>query len=168
MLSGDAAGLRQWSARGEFAVQTAAHAETAWWRWDQAGAHRRLVVLGPLGRVVLTMTAEPGKVRVASGNGRQYRGSRARPLVERLTGWRLPTADLSYWLRGVPRPGHAARFQRVGGIQVLEQDGWQVQFLRFAPVQGLSLPQRLVLTWPSPAHPQIRLRLFIQQWRIAS
>lgn len=160
--------MTHWSVSGQFAVRTRARADEAWWRWDQALSHRRLVVLGPLGRVILTMTADPGRVRVESGNGQRYTGSRAQPLVQRLTGWRLPTADLSYWLRGLARPGHPARMSSIATHPILEQDGWQVQFQRYTQVRGLRLPQLLVLTYPDRVDPKVRLRLLIQRWRIGS
>ena len=67
-------------------------------------------------------------------------------LLEEL-GWRLPVSHLLWWVRGLPAPDSKSRLTLDADSRLarLEQDGWQIEYTRYAEQNGYWLPERLKL-----------------------
>jgi outer membrane lipoprotein LolB len=82
-------------------------------------------------------------------------------LQERL-GFVLPLDHLRFWLLGVPDPGATFDLMRNSQDRAsqLSQDGWIIDYDRYMPVDGDSLPAHLVLTRES-----VRVRIAVDRWQ---
>ena len=77
-------------------------------------------------------------------------------------GWRLPVSHLLWWVRGLPAPDSKSRLTLDADSRLarLEQDGWQIEYTRYAEQNGYWLPERLKL------HGQdLDVTLVIKDWQ---
>ncbi|MCK7583328.1 MAG: hypothetical protein MZV65_52485 [Chromatiales bacterium] len=85
------------------------------------------------------------------------------------TGWRLPIAQLDWWVRGLPAP-RARRDARAGRGRAPAaaccQQGWQLRYESYLRVDGYDLPGRLTLARAGRRQPPRRWRcaLVIDRW----
>lgn len=79
------------------------------------------------------------------------------------TGLQLPVNAFPYWVTGIPVPGleYRSQLNEQQVLQTLEQDGWTLQYTRYAQVGKHLLPDRITLT-----RDDIRIRLVIDQWTL--
>ncbi|MGZ0843299.1 lipoprotein insertase outer membrane protein LolB, partial [Klebsiella pneumoniae subsp. pneumoniae] len=81
-----------------------------------------------------------------AGQGR-YQAESPEALLEEQLGWRLPVSHLLWWVRGLPAPDSKSRLTLDADSRLarLEQDGWQIEYTRYAEQNGYWLPERLKL-----------------------
>lgn len=114
------------------------------WRRDARG--EELLLRTPLGQGVAELRGAADGVELVDAQGRAHRAADADSLARRVLGLDLPVRGLGWWVVGHPRPGAVYRAQadEVGRLGVLEQDGWRIEFSRYARVAGRDMPGRLV------------------------
>ncbi|VFS85725.1 outer membrane lipoprotein LolB [Pseudomonas aeruginosa] len=96
-----------------------------------------------------------------AGQGR-YQAESPEALLEEQLGWRLPVSHLLWWVRGLPAPDSKSRLTLDADSRLarLEQDGWQIEYTRYAEQNGYWLPERLKL------HGQdLDVTLVIKDWQ---
>lgn len=161
--------LQTWKASGEFAIRSGGHGGQAWWHWSRSRGRERLLVLGPLGRVLFVVDRAAGGVTLRDSDGHTYHAAQAGTLIRHLTGWALPTRGLSYWILGVPRPDLPERHELdpEGRLVRLQQSGWTVDFVSYRTYRTYSLPHRITLSYAGRSAAQnVRLRLVVDQWQL--
>ena len=81
-------------------------------------------------------------------------------LQDRL-GFELPIRNLRYWLLGVPDPDAPFELTRNSQdrAELLTQAGWEINYDRYAIVEGDWLPAHLVLS-----HAGARVRVAVDHW----
>lgn len=130
------------------------------WRHDRDGDE--MLISSPLGQGIARIQREGDTVTLTTADGSEYRADDAESLTERVLGYRIPLDGLADWVRGRPsaRARGAPRERRDarGRLEVLEQAGWRIQYLAYAP--DSNLPTRLRLSYPT-----IELRLAIAEWQ---
>ncbi|MHB1514914.1 MAG: lipoprotein insertase outer membrane protein LolB [Acidiferrobacteraceae bacterium] len=161
--------LTQWSANGQFAIRSGGHGGQAFWRWTRDGNHQKLTVLGPFGRVLFVVREHHGADTLQDAHGRTFTATSSERLIYRVTGWRMPAGDLSYWIVGAARPGvpqqHTA--DRRGRLTRLVQAGWTIRFRSYDRYGSVALPRRLTLAHRgNRPHHAVHLRLVVQRWHL--
>ena len=163
------AALREWSAQGRLAVRTDGGGGSGDLDWRQRGDEAVIRVSGPLGAGALEIRWMQDELSVTSRDGTYTQSWRdpaeaERALAGRL-GWSFPAGSVRWWLLGVPDPAAPADWRRGpdGRAAGFLQGGWSVSYERWAEVQGLVLPVRLVVEGPAA-----RLRVLIDHWRIGA
>lgn len=115
--------------------------------WLQRQGYFDIRLSGPLGRGAARLTGREGAVTLEVANQGRYQAESPEALLEQQLGWRLPVSHLLWWIRGLPAPDSKSRVTLDGNSHLarLEQDGWQVEYLRYADQDGYTLPERIKL-----------------------
>ncbi len=155
--------LQTWSAQGD----AAAHSDTKGWNasfsWQQTKNDYAMQLFGPLGLNRMQLTGDPSQSTLKTGS-QTFTAPNAELLLQQQTGWQLPVADLNYWLRGLPAP-QGSKFKRSfdlnNHIVHLNQQGWDILYLRYVSVKGIDLPDRILLS-----NPQWQVHLVVRRWQL--
>lgn len=130
-------------------------------RWQQnADDSFELRLAGPFGAGAVSIAGSPGLVEVRTREGSQLTTEPERWIRQKL-GWTFPVAGLRYWALGLPAPKSPARIEldADGGIKVLEQDGWRLEYAEYQPAGPVALPRRFQLV-----NPEVTIKLVADRW----
>lgn len=133
-------------------------------RWSHDAARDDLLLLSPLGQGVARIVRDAGGVTLTAADDKVHRAPDAEELTRQWLGWRLPLHGLEHWILGLPAPESGSRAEpgANGRPQRLYQDGWIVDYDRYATVQGVELPGRVEAAWGDTLH----IRLVIDRWNL--
>jgi outer membrane lipoprotein LolB len=147
---------------GRVAVASGEEGFNARLRWQQSGPVSELALDGPLGAGGLRLTSDGTQLVLTNARGERLDAEAARAEVERRLGFEPPLASLRYWVLGVPDPASAAseELDSEARLARLEQNGWNIEYSSYAPVDGRWLPQKLTLR-----RDDVRVRLLIERWQ---
>jgi outer membrane lipoprotein LolB len=157
------AAVQHWRLRARIGIVTADDAGTASLQWEQNGEAFTLRIVAPFGRGLLAIEGSEKGVISRNGKGEQIRADNAEDLLWRHTGWRIPLADLRYWVLGLtaPNAGTSYRLDKYGRLAALEDGGWQVNYQKYAAFQGYNLPGKIQLQ-----NEHLKIKLAISSWEI--
>lgn len=161
--------IQHWELRGRLAVRADERGGQVSLIWRRDGARHSIRLSGPLGRGVLHLTQNESGAQLQDAEQQVLHAASGEDLLFRYTGWRLPVANLNYWVRGLPAPDLAAvtEFDDMGRLKNLHQQDWDVQYQEYVRVEDRELPSRLRLTSPANAssgQPAMEVRLVIERW----
>lgn len=162
--------IQHWELHGRMAVRTDDRGGQASLTWQRDASQHSIRLNGPLGRGVVRVTQDETGAQLQDAEQRVFHAASAEELLYRYTGWRLPLANLTYWVRGVPVPDLPAirELDDVGRLKLLRQQGWEVQYQEYVQADGYDLPNRFTLTYaPEQASfemPAMEVRLVIDRW----
>ncbi|HQS57876.1 MAG TPA: lipoprotein insertase outer membrane protein LolB [Gallionellaceae bacterium] len=131
-------------------------------RWTHRGVEDEILLLAPFGQTAARIFSnEQGVLLEASG--KEYFEQDAETLTERVLGWHLPLSGMRYWVLALPAAGTAADIERSdnGQIKVLRQDGWEINYTRYATEMPDSLPLRMHMSRDG-----MEMQLLIDEWEI--
>ncbi|MDP6435612.1 MAG: lipoprotein insertase outer membrane protein LolB [Gammaproteobacteria bacterium] len=159
----------EWEFRGRIAVRSDGGDGDgqANLRWRQSGEHSHIRISGPFGAGTYLVDWSPESIRIASADGeqsREYAGpSAAEAFLDEQIGWSFPAGSARYWMLGLVDPGQTGQefFDAEGGLAGISQHGWQIDYMRFADVNGLALPTRIDM-----ANRNANLRIAIARWKL--
>ena len=88
----------------------------------------------------------------------------AETLVHQALGVTLPLQGLAWWVVGSVRPGvpYQAEADGEGRLAMLNQDGWQIEFSRYARTGAYTLPGKLI----ARRGDDLEIRLVVDQWEL--
>jgi outer membrane lipoprotein LolB len=157
-------GMDQWQAQGRIAVRVGDEGWNANFDWRQLGADYRIRLRGPFGQGAVELAGDPRQgvwLRRADAPPRFALDPETLLLEE--TGWQLPVAGLSDWLRGLPVADAEPSlvWDERGRLVALEQDGWQIDYRRYQTAGGVELPALLVLQ-----QERVRVKFVIDTWQL--
>jgi len=155
--------IGHWRLDGRIAVQTPKDAFQANLFWEHELQQDRLRVSGPFSQGVVSIVVQQDVVLIRDASG-QSRMSRDVPnALRKELGVAVPISNLRWWVMGVPEPTAPGepRYDTSGQLSSLRQSGWLIDFERFVPVQGLSLPQKL-----SARGGDVKIKLFVDDWTL--
>lgn len=157
-------GARGFELSGRIAVRYGGEAVSGALRWRHDREGDEMLISSPLGQGIARIERAGESVVLTTADGSEYHADDAESLTERVLGYRVPLAGLADWVQGRPSPrvqavAHEER-DADGRLKVLEQAGWRVEYLAYAP--DSDLPTRLRLTYPT-----LEFRLAIADWRVA-
>jgi len=153
--------LSKWAVAGSLAVR---HQVKGGWNasfnWQQIGQNYDLSLFGPLGMNHVQITGSPSLVTLKT-NQQTLTANSPEALLQQQLGWQLPVSDLRYWLRGLPAPYSKSRrsLDLNNHMVHLVQDGWNVIYLRYISVNGVDVPDRILMN-----NPQWNAHLVVRQW----
>lgn len=149
--------LWHWQAQGRIAFANAKNNHSANLDWQQKGYNYHLQIFGPLGQGSARLEGEPFKVTLTTSDGQQVQAASPEQLLAENSAWELPISNMVYWIRGIAAPG---KFVQVNP-QTLLQNGWRVEWRRFAQVDNYQLPSLLIAEKDS-----LSFRLSINKWQL--
>jgi outer membrane lipoprotein LolB len=152
--------LQTWTIKGIVGIRKGDKGVNAHLNWQQQGDRYRLELFGPLGINSVQLIGSSQSVELINAN-QAYRASNPEALLEQRTGWILPVSNLYFWIRGLPAPGEHAiqQLDAQNRLSLLQQQGWQINYLDYMSAQGLDLPSKLELI-----NNQVRVRIIINEW----
>jgi outer membrane lipoprotein LolB len=132
-------------------------------RWEHRPGNDIILVLTPLGQAVARITRDPGEARLETSEGEPQRAADAETLTERLLGWRLPVSGLQYWVLGSNSPVTASKVEldADGRLARLNQEGWDIEYLRYVEAGGRPLPRTVALRREG-----LSIRLTVDEWNL--
>ncbi|MET1078360.1 MAG: lipoprotein insertase outer membrane protein LolB [Pseudomonas sp.] len=160
------AALDAWQIDGKVGIRapkgTSSQSGSATLFWLQRQAYYDIRLSGPLGGGAARLTGRPDEATLEVANRGRYQAASPEALLEQQLGWKLPVSHLLWWVRGLPAPDSKSRLTLDGDSRLanLEQDGWQVEYLRYGEANGYWLPERLKLR----GH-DLEITLVIKDWQ---
>lgn len=151
----------QFDMNGRIAVAAAQEGFNAKLRWNQQGQRSQVALDGPLGVGGVRITADGRAINVITSRGEQLDSEAARREIAARLGFNPPLESLRYWVLGVPDPSHPADevLDDEQRLATLRQDGWQIEYGKYAVVEGQWLPSRMTLK-----RDDVRVRLVVDGW----
>lgn len=154
--------IGDWRLTGRLALRTAQESVSGSIQWWQGTGGFDLRVHGAFGRGALHLTANSAGARLErAGEPPIEAASAAVLLADALPQTPLPVDSLRYWVLGRPAPGPVDTLQLDGAnrLNVLRQDGWEIEYTEYRPVPPWSLPVKL-----KARRGDVELRLAISDW----
>lgn len=150
-----------WSLIGKVGLRTPEDSTSANLDWRQTPYQYRLLVTGPMGAGRSTLEGRAGRVSLTTSEGR-FEADSPEALMEQELGWSLPVSSLSDWVRGLPAEGepHESSEDSLGFPATLSQAGWEIEYRSWQNVDGVWLPQKLVMNYDD-----LRATLVVNQWQ---
>jgi len=134
-------------------------------RWEHNGSGDEIWILAPLGRGVARIVQDAGGISLTTDEQKTYRALDAESLTREVLGWSLPLSGLQYWVLGIAAPESAAQAQHDAQQRLarLNQDSWEIAYLRYKPEQESGMPARITLS-----RGDLQISLIIDDWTIPS
>jgi len=132
--------------------------------WQQHPRDYAIRLSGPLGQGTTWIKGNANGVRLEQAGQPPMTAATPEQLVEQSLGWQLPISELFYWVRGIPAPRLPIDAQvkaPSGGLEQLQQSGWQLAFSRYNAVGPWQLPGKIVAERDG-----LRLILVINNWQL--
>lgn len=160
--------LNKWKAIGKLAVTAPNEGGNMGIRWQQEPTQFTIDFSGPFGQNLLGISGDDHQVTLIEPNHAPISAKTAEELIRRNTGWTIPVAQLTFWVRGLPDPSNRiSKFQpnAQGLIETLEQSGWKISYSEYMTVtsgsETLAMPKLIIAEYK-----EIRLKLAIREWQL--
>ena len=132
-------------------------------RWQHAGLDDEIFLHSPLGQVMAQIVQDNEGARLTTSEQKVFFASDIEILTERVLGWRIPVAGLQYWVQGEHFPATVAikHLDSEGRAVAINQDGWQINYASYFPMQSSqpARPRVLVLNYEA-----LRIKLVVDNW----
>lgn len=156
--------LNTWQLSGKLGARLPDNSGSARLRWRQEQSDYRIDLSGPFGQGrVIIETTDTG-VRLRQGGEPPLDAVSAEALLWQTTGWRVPVAELNYWVRGIPSPESQHQvLERTpeGLLKTLSQSGWTLHYSDYQATALLPLPGRIIAE-----RQDTRLTLVVYDWSL--
>lgn len=154
--------LNNWVLDGRTAIKNSDNNISASLNWSNSTDRAAIQLSGPFGQgaVKLTLTLSGAELHLSDGTILQH--SNPEQLVRSQLGVTLPVQDIPFWIKGLPSPNGTqinTVLNQHGYLQSLEQNGWHIQFERYATFQNLDLPTKIFAK-----NQQQSVRIIIHDW----
>jgi len=125
--------VTSWKAQGKLAYDVNGQRGNFSFRWIQSNRAYEIVLFGPLGISVATITGNEVSARITTAEGLMLSAPRPEQLLQEALGLDMPVSAMTDWLRGVPRNKGAS--DKVEGstktaVEGFNELGWQVEVQR--------------------------------------
>lgn len=159
--------VQKWTVNGRVSIvsgQDGWNGTLAWKQLDRQ--HFDIRIIAPLGQGTLMLSGTPDQVVLRTSDGKPpLVAADAESLLYTRMGWQMPVSGMRYWVLGVPGPGpvKSVRYDKQGRPAELEQDGWQIRFLRYRRVNQVHVPDKMVFE-----NARFRVKMIIKKWKLES
>ncbi|TWI00874.1 outer membrane lipoprotein LolB [Luteimonas cucumeris] len=156
-----------WSLHGRVALSNGRDGGSGSLDWRQQGDTYEVSLSAPVTRQSWRLSGDAAAARLEGLEGGTRTGSDPERLLREATGWEIPVAALSSWVRGV-RADEAVfgpatlAFGSDHRLARIEQAGWTIDYSAWqmqAGNDGFALPNRL-----NAQRDQARVRLVVDRW----
>ncbi|MBD3633650.1 MAG: outer membrane lipoprotein LolB [Methylophaga sp.] len=156
--------LDAWGFNGRTAIIQGREGWNAGIQWQEQGQQFHIKLSGPFSQGGVELDGNAQTVTLTLDDGEQLSAPTPEQLLAEAMGWLLPVSALRDWVRGVPYaefPVDSKQLDAQGRLTRLEQAGWQIEFLRYMPFRGSSMPEKVFMK-----HPEMSVRLIVSDWSI--
>ena len=133
-----------WDIRGRLSVRTDKGGHIGRIAWVRSGANQQIDIYGSLGSGHIRIAVNPRGAVLTDSDGWTAAGTSAQRVLDVYLGWRFPVTEMESWILGKAYPYSSAerKWDALGHIVEIEQEGWQVVFSRYNTFDGYDLPTR--------------------------
>jgi outer membrane lipoprotein LolB len=160
--------LDGFSLRGRTSVKAGDDGFNASLDWKQDDDAAAVKLSGPVGAGRLTISWQPGSLRLESSRGQQFEGAEAEQVLLDELGFVPPFDALRYWVLGLEAPGEAPTQRKLaesGRLGELTQQQWRIRYDKWmsvsSPSGGVQVPKTLTVT-----RDDLRLRVLVKRWKL--
>lgn len=158
--------IQHWSIAGRISVQTQHMGGQADFDWQQLNPQDyHIRIIAPLGAGTTWINGSEQGVELITSSGQRISNGSADQLMYEVNGWPLPVSGLYYWVRGLPSPNsdYKVKTWRNEALpEVIEQDGWRIEFRSHREVSGRWLPGKLFISRLDEQ--EVDVRMIIREW----
>lgn len=155
--------LTNWTVDGKLGVKTKDDAGSAYLHWQEKGEAYDIHLSGALGMGSLHIDGGPDGVMLEDSKHKTYAGTLYSLLEQEQIPWHLPLDHLLKWIKGQPSKNKIKHWKlnESGYLAEVEEDGWHVSYDRYADVNGIALPHKLVAE-----SADLKVTLVISEWHL--
>jgi outer membrane lipoprotein LolB len=153
--------ITTWNIKGAVAIRSPQKNFSATMNWKQRRSNYQISLFGPLGIGAVNISGRSGKVTLQTSDKQTFTAKNPETLLQKQLGWTLPVSSLYYWIRGLPVPKIPAtkQFDGYSHLVKLQQQGWQIRYLRYSGINHVDLPSKIFLNYP-----KLSLKIVISSW----
>lgn len=140
--------MTDWAFRGRTVITQDREGWNAGVTWKQHAESYQIRLSGPFSQGGAVLEGTPQQVRLTLSDGQAYQAQTPEQLLADVMDVQLPVSALRDWVRGLPHQQlevNAMTLDEQGRLTALEQQGWQVSFLRYVPFEGKQLPDKVFI-----------------------
>lgn len=153
---------KDWGFNGRVAISNGKDGGSGRIDWQQRGADYGVQLSAPVTRQSWKLGVERGNATLDGLEGGARHGHDAGLLLQQATGWEIPLAALSDWVRGLRGKGAAqVQYDAQGRLAHMEQAGWAIDY-QWPDVAG-DLPRRV-----DAVKGAAKVKLLVDQWRVGA
>ncbi|MCH1929321.1 lipoprotein insertase outer membrane protein LolB [Shewanella sp. A25] len=153
-----------WELQGKLAIKTPEDKLSANLYWRHSDNHDELTLTTMLGTTILTLEATPDSAHL-NVDGKDYRDTNAQALLQRVSGWSIPIANLPLWITGqAGKTDIVDSFDEQGRPKQLTSSQtpppWSVSYLSWQTQSGAIVPYQLKVE-----RRDLQLKFQLNQWQ---
>ncbi len=136
--------LDSWNIRGRLSVRTDKGGHIGRIAWARSGTNHQIDIYGSLGSGHIRILTNPREAVLTDSDGWTSVGANAQHVLDVYLGWRFPVTEMESWILGKAYPYSSAekKWDTLGHVVEIEQEGWQVVFSQYDTFDGYDLPTR--------------------------
>ena len=154
--------LDQWQFQGRTVIRQGKEALNAGLRWQANHNSNQIKIEGPFAQGGIALDCDDQQAVLTMADGEKILATNPETLIQEVLGVSLPIDALDDWVRGMPDPSiniDRLELDNKGQVTHLIQQGWDIQFLRYVPFEGHTLPVKIFID-----KQDLSLRLVITRW----
>jgi len=154
--------FKQWQLKGRTIITQAKEAWHVSVQWQENKDNYQIKLLGPFAQGGLILDGSDQSATLTMSNGDILTASSPEALLAQATGVTFPVSALRDWVRGIPyQPARidVANYNDDDQLIYLEQEEWQVEFLKYVTFEQYSLPSKLFIK-----HDDLSIKIIILDW----
>ena len=155
------AAIKSFSLKGRLGVVTQKQGFSGSIEWQHQQTSDNIDVYSPVGGKVANIAKSTDGVILTDQKGHSIKAQDAESLTDMTLGFRLPLTGLSDWALGKPTTSkiEVATWDEKGQLLTLKQDGWDISYENYTEINGLTLPNKIVLK-----SDKVNLKLLVEKW----
>lgn len=154
-----------WSLSGRIALSNGRNGGSGRIEWRQDGDRYEVALSAPVTRQSWRLSGDATGARLEGVDGGPRSGTDAAALLRDATGWEIPVAALSDWVRGLRAVGQgpaSVRYGADGRPARIEQGGWTIDY-RWPATAAPGLPSRV-----DAVRGEAKVKLIVDEWESAA
>ena len=153
--------IKSFSLKGRLGVVTQKQGFSGSIEWQHQQASDNIDVYSPVGGKIANIAKTADGVTLTDQKGHTIKAQDAESLTNMTLGFKLPLAGLSDWVLGKPTASKIddATWDEKGQLLTLKQDGWDIGYENYIEINGLTLPNKIVLK-----SDKVNLKLLVEKW----
>jgi outer membrane lipoprotein LolB len=153
--------LQSWKTSGSVGITFNGKTDIGTFVWRQDGLAYDFRTYGPLNAASVRIEGRPGIATLWKDVNTPRSAPTPEALMRQELGWFLPLSNFRFWSRGLAAPGVVGvkRYDQFGHLQLLQQQGWTINYQRWQAVGDIDLPRNVVMT-----HGDLRVKIIFKQW----
>ncbi len=156
--------INTWEVTGKAGIRDSKTRHSASLAWQQQEEFFNIELTGPLGQGGARISGSPRGIEIHAAGEAPIYSNMPEALMEERLGWRFPLNNLPYWMKGQPAPDseYTPVFD-TNRLKTLQQNNWQINYLRYTSQDGIPLPVKIVLNQGN-----LRITLIAKEWQIGA